>query len=106
AYFGWEAIFICLALIAAATLIGVIVWVPDGNEPDTELSLKPRPIIKKYIRVSKVPKFYTYALVSAISSSGLYAYIAGSPTLFYDIFEVSKKQYVVIFAIIALGMTF
>lgn len=106
AYFGWQAIFYVLAVLAGITLIGTYYWVPDGNEPDTEMSLKPVPITRKFIKVARVPKFYTYALVSAVSSSGLYAYLAGSPTLFYDIFEVSKKEYVVIFAIIALGMTF
>ncbi len=104
-YFGWSSIFTVLAAIAGITLIGLYFFVPDGNPPDTEMSLKPRPIIQKFIKVSKVPRFYTYALVSAISSSGLYAYLAASPTIFYDIFHVSTHQYGIIFAIIAIGMT-
>lgn len=104
-YFGWTSIFMVLTVIATITLLGLYFFVPDGNPPDTEMSLKPRPIIQKFIRVSKVPRFYTYALVSAISSSGLYAYLAASPTIFYDIFHVSTHQYGIIFAIIAIGMT-
>ncbi len=105
ALFGWEAIFITLAVISFFTLLAVYFIVPEGNAPDKDMSLKPGPILKSFVAVSKVPKFYTYALVSAISSSGLYAYIAGSPNLFLNVFEVSKKQYGWIFATIALGMT-
>src|SRR5699024_9007989 len=105
ASFGWEAIFITLAIISGLTLIASYFWIPAGNPPDTSISLKPKPIINGFIGVSKVPMFYTYALVSAFSSSGLYAYIAGSPNLFMHIFDVSKKHYGWIFAFIALGMT-
>lgn len=105
ALFGWQAIFITLAVISLLTILLTYFLVPAGNQPDTTMSLKPRPIIKGFLNVSKVPKFYTYALISAVSSSGLYAYIAGSPNLFMNIFEVSKKHYGWIFAIIALGMT-
>lgn len=104
-HFGWQAIFIILAVLGALTLLGTYFVLPKGIEPDREMSLKPKPIVLKFIKVSKVPKFYIFALVSAISSSGLYAYLAASPVLFQQIFKVSKKEYAVIFAIIALGMT-
>lgn len=105
AMFGWEAIFIVLAVISTLTLAFSYFWIPAGASPETTMSLKPKPIIKSFTRVAKKPMFYTYALISAVSSSGLYAYIAGSPKLFMGIYEVPKKQYAWIFAIIALGMT-
>lgn len=104
-HMGWQAIFISLAVLGAITLAGTYFIVPKGREPDTEMSLKPKPIIQKFSRVAKVPKFYIFALVSAISSSGLYAYLSASPVLFGQVFEVTKKEYAIIFAIIALGMT-
>src|SRR5699024_8361159 len=42
--FGWEAIFITLAAISLITLITVYFWLPAGNEPYKEMSLKPKPI--------------------------------------------------------------
>lgn len=101
---GWEAIFLSLALIALVVLLAMFFWLPDGNPPNKDLSLMPRPIIKEFIAVIKVPKFYTYALTGAISSSGLYSYIAGSPYLFMEIYGVNEKQYGWIFAIIAFGL--
>lgn len=104
ALLGWHSIFIILASIATGTLFLVYFQLPKGQKPDTSLSLLPRPIIKGFLEVAKVPQFYTYAFAGAIASSGLYAYIAGSPFVFMELFHVSEKQYGWIFAIIAMGL--
>lgn len=102
--FGWQAIFISLALIALLVLLAMYLWLPEGNPPNTEMSLMPKPIIKDFLSVAKVPIFYTYAFTGAIAASGLYSYIAGSPNVFMEIYEVTEKQYGWIFAIIAGGL--
>lgn len=101
---GWHSIFLVLAGISLFTFLAVVVWLPDGNEPDTSISLMPRPIIKNYWKVAVVPKFYTYVFAGALASSGLYSYLAGSPFVFMGIFGVTEKQYGWIFAIIAMGL--
>ncbi len=105
-WLGWPSIFLTLAGIGLLTLIVSWLWLPDGNKPDTEKSLKPLPIIKSYLEVARVPQFYIFASVSAVSFSGLYAYISGSADLFLNVYQVSQKEYGLIFAIISLGMTF
>lgn len=102
--FGWEAVFISLAIIALFILVAMYFWLPEGNPPNTEMSLLPRPIIKEFLTVAKVPQFYTFALTGALAASGLYSYIAGSPYLFMEVYGVSEKQYGWIFAIIAAGL--
>ncbi len=104
ALFGWQSIFYVLALIGASTLILTYFKLPAGREPQPFLSLKPRPIVYGYWEVAKVPQFYTYAIAGAIASSGLYAYIAGSPFVFMELYHVSEKQYGWIFAFIAMGL--
>lgn len=104
ASFGWQFIFYILATIAGLTLLLVFFKLPEGRKPDLTLSLLPKPIIRGFLEVAKVPKFYTYAFAGAIASSGLYAYIAGSPFVFMEIYKVSEKQYGWIFAIIAMGL--
>lgn len=103
ALFGWQSIFYILALIGASTLILTYFKLPGGKEPQT-FSLKPKPIISGFWEVARVPQFYTYAFAGAIASSGLYAYIAGSPFVFMELYHVSEKQYGWIFAIIAMGL--
>jgi DHA1 family bicyclomycin/chloramphenicol resistance-like MFS transporter len=104
AAFGWQSIFFIMATIAGLTLLLVLFKLPEGRKPDTSLSLLPRPIINGFLEVTKVPQFYTYAFAGAIASSGLYAYIAGSPFVFMELYHVTEKQYGWIFAIIAMGL--
>lgn len=104
ALFGWQSIFYILAGIAGSTLLLVYFKLPAGREPESGLSLKPKPIISGFLEVAKVPQFYTYAFAGAIASSGLYAYIAGSPFVFMQLYHVSEKLYGWIFAIIAMGL--
>ncbi|MEO9146862.1 MAG: multidrug effflux MFS transporter [Ginsengibacter sp.] len=102
--FGWQSIFFVLASIAAVTLVLVYFKLPGGRKPESSLSLRPRPITHSFLEVAKVPQFYTYAFAGAIASSGLYAYIAGSPFVFMEMYHVSDRQYGWIFAIIAMGL--
>lgn len=104
AIFGWQSIFYILAGIAGITLILVYFKLPQGRPPEPSLSLSPSPIINGFWEVAKVPQFYTYAFAGAIASSGLYAYIAGSPFVFMDLYHVSEKQYGWIFAFVAMGL--
>lgn len=104
AAFGWKYIFFVLTLIAAVVLTAVHFTLPESRKPDTGLSLKPAPIVAGFLRVMREPQFYTYALTGAIASAGLYAYIAGSPYVFMELFRVSERQYGWIFALIAMGL--
>lgn len=102
--FGWHSIFIVLSIIALINILAVYAWLPSGRKPDTTKSLMPRPIIKSFLGVLKVPQFYTYTLTGSFAASGLYAYIAGSPYVFMELYGVTEKQYGWIFGFIALGL--
>ena len=103
AVFGWQLIFLILASIAALVLLAVIFGLPESFQPDTSLSLKPKPIIISFLAVLKNPQFYTYAICGAISFSGLFAYLAASPFVFMVVYGVSSKVYGWIFAFLSVG---
>ena len=103
-YLGWQFIFYFLALLGAAILCLVIFALPETKEKDHHYSLYPKNILNQFGEVLKNPQFLTYALTGAFTASALYAYIAGSPHVFMEIFNVSSKEYGVIFAVIAAGL--
>lgn len=104
ALFGWQYVFIILTIMSALILAGVHFTLPESREPDKSLSLKPKAILKSFWFVIINPQFLTYTLTGAIAASGLYAYIAGSPYVFMEIFKVTEQQYGWIFAFIAIGI--
>jgi DHA1 family bicyclomycin/chloramphenicol resistance-like MFS transporter len=101
---GWRYVFLMLIIIDLIVIISAWFLLPESKKPDPNFSLKPRPIIKNFAGVITHPQFYTYALTAAISASGLYAYIGGSPHVFMEIFHVSEREYGWIFALIAMGL--
>lgn len=102
--FGWHSVFIILMLLGVLNLLASIFGLPDSYIPDHTLSLKPKPIINSFINVIKEPQFYTYALTGAMAFAGLFAYVAGSPLLFMDIFALSEENYGWIFAFLSVGL--
>lgn len=104
AHFGWHAIFVLLASITFLILLLVIWALPESKPPDPTFSLRPAPILASFRKVISEPQFYTYALTGATASAGLYAYLAGSPFVFMDLYQVSGQQYGGIFALVAGGL--
>ena len=104
AHFGWHNIFIILSIITFLILLAVIFYLPESKQPDPTFSLRPRPILANFKKVITNPQFYTYSLTGAMASAGLYAYLAGSPFVFMDLYHVTGQHYGWIFAIIAAGL--
>ncbi|MFD2570793.1 Bcr/CflA family multidrug efflux MFS transporter [Spirosoma soli] len=102
--FGWHAIFIILAGITALILIAIHFALPDGRQPDPTLSLRPTAVLANFYTVLKQPQFLTYALAGGFATSAPFAYIAGSPDVFMNIYHVSEQEYGWIFAALAVGI--
>jgi MFS transporter, DHA1 family, multidrug resistance protein len=101
--FAWEVIFILLAVIAVLILAIVFVYLPQGQAPDRDVSLKPAPMIKTFLSILRHPQFYTFTFSGAFSFATLFIYVAGSPVIFMDIFHVSPRFYGGIFALLSVG---
>jgi DHA1 family bicyclomycin/chloramphenicol resistance-like MFS transporter len=102
--FGWHAIFIILASITALILLSIYFVLPEGKQPDPAMSLRPGPVLSNFYAVVQQRQFLVYALVGGIASSAPFAYIAGSPDVFMNIYKVSEREYGWIFAILAFAM--
>jgi DHA1 family bicyclomycin/chloramphenicol resistance-like MFS transporter len=103
-YWGWHYIFIVLGVMALLIMLGVIFLLPESKKPDTSMSLMPSPIIKNFWHVFTNPQFIILGIAGGMASSGLYAYLSGSPYVMMEIFELSEKQYGWIFGLIAVGL--
>jgi DHA1 family bicyclomycin/chloramphenicol resistance-like MFS transporter len=104
ASFGWNYVFVVLALVTTLILFAVIFWLPESRPPDPTFSLRPKPILNSFMFVLKEPQFYTNALAGGVASAGLFAYLAGSPFVFMKLYGVTEQQYGGIFALIATGL--
>jgi len=101
--FGWHMVFIVLAILCAIIFLSCVLWLPAAYKPDRSLSLKPGPIIRSFWSVFTEPQFYTYCFTGGIAFTGLFAYVAGSPVVFMNVYGVGQKAYGWIFAFLSIG---
>ena len=98
---GWTSVFVFLGFMAILMMLATKFWLKESYTPDPNYSLKPKPILNNFYIVIKNPNFYTYALISAITFSGLFAYVSSSPVVFMDIYKVTETGYGWIFALLS-----
>ncbi len=103
-HYGWHSIFILLTILGVLLIIAVVAGLPESKQPDPDYSLQPATILASFRIVLQQPQFFTYAITGAISSAGLFAYLAGSPYVFMEYFGTSEQAYGGIFALIAAGL--
>ncbi len=100
---GWQWVFIVLALIVFMILMVTIFFLPEGHKPDPGVSLKAKPMLRTFMSILKHPQFYTYSLAGAFAFATLFIYVAGSPVIFMEIYDVSPQAYGGIFALLSVG---
>lgn len=98
---GWKSVFVFLGVMAILMILACMFWLKESYKPDPSYSLKPKPILNNFYTVIKEPNFYTYALISAFTFSGLFAYVSSSPVVFMDIYKVTETGYGWIFALLS-----
>jgi len=101
--FGWQSVFVVLLGIAVLVLLASIFALPESYKPDKSYSLKPGPIVNNFLLVIRNPQFYTYAISGSVAFCALFAYVAGSPLVFMDVFGLDKREFGWVFAGIAVG---
>jgi len=100
---GWQWVFIILAVVAFLNLVVVFWYLPEGHAPDASVSLRLAPVVRNFSAVLAEPQFTTYALSGAFVFSGLLVYVAGSPIIFMEVFQVSARTFSLIFAGLSVG---
>ena len=101
--FGWKVVFLLLAFIAVFAMTIVFLFLPEGHEPDETVSLQWKPIFENYFSIFSDTQFFTYALSGSFSFATLFIYVAGSPIIFIELFQVSPQVYGGIFAFLSIG---
>jgi len=100
-HWNWHGIFLVLAAITTCILLAVVFFLPESKGANSSISLMPRPIVQSYWQVFRTRQFFTYSFAGGLASSGLYAYLAGSPYIMITLYGLNEKQYGLVFALIA-----
>ena len=89
---GWQAIFVSLGLFASLCLLLVCLYLPETRPR----SLPPAPLggaWRQYQRLLVDRAFIGHALTGGLAIAAMFAYIAGSPFVFIDLYGVPVERY-------------
>jgi MFS transporter, DHA1 family, multidrug resistance protein len=98
---GWQWIFVILAAFALLLVLVVGLLLPAGRDPDSDISLRPRAVVRGYLQVMANEQFQTYAIAGGFSFAGLFVYVTGSPIIFIDTFHLGPNAFGLTFALLA-----
>lgn len=100
---GWQWVFAAQIVITGSILGAVWRYLPEGHQPDPSVSLKLRPVLRGFMEILRTPQFFTYTFATSCSFAGLFVYVAASPIIFMEIYQVSAAVYGGIFALLSVG---
>jgi len=98
--FGWRAVF--MVLFAFGLLALLVIWrgLPETSAP---VRHSPRDMLRAYLSVFRDPALVGYGLAGGLGIAGMFAYIAGSPFVFIELYGVAPANYGWLFGINAAG---
>ncbi|HEY7336663.1 MAG TPA: Bcr/CflA family multidrug efflux MFS transporter [Bryobacteraceae bacterium] len=96
-WFGWKAIFLTVAGAGLLALIGLHFRVPETLPSAQPLSF--RYILATYRALLGDGFFVGSSLATGFSSAGMFAYIAGSPFVFIDIYGMRPDRFAWLFGV-------
>lgn len=89
---GWPWIFHSLAIFATLCLLAVLRWLPETRPQE----LPPAPLsgaFGQYRALLGNAPFMGYSLAGGVAMAGMFAYIAGSPFVFIELYGVPAEHY-------------
>lgn len=100
----WKSIFYILSLIGSAMVLSVMFFLPE-TLPETQRSEgNLLAVFKSFGTLFKDRIFIGIAFVQAFISMSMFAYIAASPFVLQNVYEVTPQQFSLIFAMNGLGI--
>lgn len=102
-FFGWESVFVVLALYAAVMLAVLIFMLPEPLAQERRQSIHPKAVLANFRLLLTQRAFIGYTLVNAAAFSGLFAYLSGSSFVLIEYLGVAPTLYGVMFTLIVAG---
>ncbi len=102
--FGWEMIFAFLAAFCLLMIFSVTRFLPESIVPDRMVDLKPKQVAIKYFGILTHSKFWSFAFAGSFAIGAMFAYISDAPKLFMGNFDLSQKEFGLLFGLNAGGL--
>jgi DHA1 family bicyclomycin/chloramphenicol resistance-like MFS transporter len=101
--FGWRAIFLTLALANMTCMASVFAFLPETAVAAGK-TLRLSSVVASYGALLRDRSFVGYLIPDTAIRAGMFAYIAGSPFVFIDLFHIPPGRYALVFGLNGFGL--
>ncbi|RTZ42605.1 Bcr/CflA family multidrug efflux MFS transporter [Candidimonas sp. SYP-B2681] len=101
---SWRGIFGIMTACATLLLISVVMTMKETLNPDRVIPLGMKIIARNYRALLRHRQFMCFTLAGGFGSAGMFAYIAGSPRVFIEVFNVAPQYFGLLFGINAAAL--
>ncbi|NYT65120.1 multidrug effflux MFS transporter [Alcaligenaceae bacterium] len=101
---NWRWIFGIMTVGGGLLLLGVVKTMRESLVPERMIALSFSTIGRNYMGLLKHKRFMFYTLAGGFGSAGMFAYIAGSPRIFIEIFDVDPRYFGFLFGLNAAAL--
>lgn len=91
--FGWRSVFYFLMIYSITSMFIFIAIVPETLAPENRQSLHPVKLFRLYAATFKNMKFQASSFAIGSAFGGLFLYIAGAPTVVFDILHLGADDF-------------
>jgi DHA1 family bicyclomycin/chloramphenicol resistance-like MFS transporter len=99
--FGWEAIFLFLAVFSGAVLLWAVFVLPETRP--ARVAQSPGMLIQEWRALIGSAKFHGYVLCGALGSASFFTFLGGGPYVVVTLMGRSSAEFGVWFAVTSLG---
>lgn len=101
---SWNAVFIILGIIGLIMFLAVAFFLPETLPVEKRSEGSLLAVVKTFKNLLKDPVFMGIACTQALIMSSMFAYIAGSPFVLQNIYQVTPQQFSMLFAVNGIGI--
>lgn len=103
-FFGWQSLFILLGVLGCLSLLLAFARVKETLTDENRLSIPPAQLMANYANVLRNREAMGCILCHSFFFGGMFAFIAGSPFVYIEMFGVPAEQYGLLFGANILAM--
>jgi Bcr/CflA subfamily drug resistance transporter len=93
AFFGWQACFVCLAILAGLSFALFLKYFPETHPEESRSRLHPTKILDGYREVFSNKSFVYYVLAHSLPSCGIWCYITVMPFAYIKYMGVETQHF-------------
>jgi DHA1 family bicyclomycin/chloramphenicol resistance-like MFS transporter len=102
-WFGWQANFVLVTVYGVLALVFVAGTMPETLAKRDPTAVAPVTMLANFATLLRSRRYVGYLLVAGFTSSGLFAFLAGSAFVFVSGLDTGERGFGLLFAMVMLG---